>query len=261
MKFLKKTTAILATLYTLLCGGLFFMQEKIIFSPGKLPEGYVFRAGEEVELEVEDGVFLNSLWLKEPAPKGVILYLHGNRGSNKRCLGQAQTMAGNGYDIFMPDYRGFGKSDGVIQSESQLESDAQKVYDFLKKHYPEEHIVLAGYSLGSGLASYLAANNRPRQLVLLAPYLSMVDMKDRIAPFLPDFLLKYHLTNDAYLQKAGLPITIFHGEADDVIPVESSRKLKALKPNGIHLVTMNGVGHRGVIFDEAFRNGIRELLR
>ncbi|MFQ5448123.1 MAG: alpha/beta hydrolase, partial [Saprospiraceae bacterium] len=124
-----------------------------------------------------------------------------------------------------------------------------------------EHIVLVGYSLGTGLAARLAANNRPRQLVLLAPYLSMVDMKDRVAPILPDFLLKYHLNTDAYLRKTDLPITIFHGEADDVIPVDSSRKLKALKPAAVRLVTMDGVGHRGVIFNQAFRNGLRELLR
>jgi uncharacterized protein len=261
MRIIKRVIALFAILYALLCVALFFGQERLIFHPGKLPEDFVFRAGEEVELGVDEGISLNGLWLKEPDPKGVILYLHGNRGSNRRCLRQAQTMAGNGYDIFMPDYRGFGKSGGTIETEAQLQSDVQKAYDFLKKSYPEERIVLVGYSLGSGLAAYLAANNHPRQLVLLAPYLSMVDMKDRVAPFLPDFLLKYHLTNDVYLGKADLPITIFHGEADDVIPVESSRKLKALKPAGIRLVTMRGVGHRGVIFNQAFRNGIRELLR
>ncbi|MFQ5448656.1 MAG: serine aminopeptidase domain-containing protein, partial [Saprospiraceae bacterium] len=110
MKLLKRAIALAAILYAVLCAGLFLGQERILFHPGKLPEDYVFRAGEEVEIGVDDGVSLNCLWLKEPASKGVILYLHGNKGSNRRCLHQAQTMTGNGYDIFMPDYRGFGKS-------------------------------------------------------------------------------------------------------------------------------------------------------
>ena len=132
MNWIKRLLYFVAFLYVLLCAALFFFQEKIILQPDKLPENHVFRQGEEVEIEVAKGISLNCLWLKEPPSKGVILYLHGNRGSNRRCLYQARNMEGHGYDIFMPDYRGYGKSDGETTSDEQLYADMQKVYDFLK---------------------------------------------------------------------------------------------------------------------------------
>jgi uncharacterized protein len=259
MKWIKRLSILAFSLYVLFCGALYFSQERIIFNPDKLSQDFTFRMGEEMNLEVAEGISLNCLWLKEPSSKGVILYLHGNRGSNRRCLRQAETMAGNGYDIFMPDYRGYGKSGGQVESETQLQADVQQVYDFLKKHYPEEKIVVAGYSLGSGMASYLAANNRPQQLLLIAPYLSMVDLKDRIVPFLPDFLLKYPLRSADYLRQVEVPVTMFHGTRDDVIPFESSEKLQALRPDRFKLVSMNE-GHRGVIFSPVFREAVGQLL-
>lgn len=259
MKWIKRLGVLLFILYALACVALYFTQERILFNPDTLPQDFVFSSGEEVELEVEKGISINCLWLKEPGSKGAILYLHGNRGSNRRCLHQAETMQGKSYDIFMPDYRGYGKSDGLIVSEKQLFNDAQKAYDFLKQHYQENQIVVVGYSIGSGIASYLAANNQPQQLILLAPYCSMVDMKNRTVPLLPDFLLKYPLRTDEYLQKTAAPITLFHGLQDDVIPVECSEDLKALKPDAIQLITMQE-GHRGVIFSHIFRERMGELL-
>jgi hypothetical protein len=259
MKWLKRAFLLLPIAYILLCVAFYSVQDNIIFNPDKLPEDYAFRAGEEVELEIDKGIFLNCLLMKEPQSKGVILYLHGNKGTIRRCIRQAENMAGNGYDIFIPDYRGFGKSDGEIESEAQLQADAQKVYDYLKQFYSEDKIVLVGYSLGSGLASYLAANNQPQQLVMVAPYLSLVDIKDRMAPFLPDFLLKYPMKSEEYLRHVNVPVTLFHGDRDEIIPFDSSEKLRAINPDTIRLVAMSS-GHRGVLFNEAFRQGMRELL-
>ena len=156
MKTLKGVLKAIFILYGLLCIGLWFVQDKLLFNPSKLPENYVFSKKNEVEIEVDKGIFLNALWIREENPKGVILYLHGNRGSNKRCQHQARNMANNGYDILMVDYRGYGKSDGEIYSQEQVYADVQKVYDYLKESYREDQIILAGYSLGSGMASYLA---------------------------------------------------------------------------------------------------------
>lgn len=260
MKWLKWVLITFICLYALVCAILYFAQERIIFHPDKLAEDYVFHEGEEVEIKVGDGIFLNCLWMKEPSSKGVILYLHGNRGSNRRCYHQAQTMAGNGYDIFMPDYRGFGKSDGKITSEAQLFSDVQTAYDFLKLRYAEDRIVVVGYSIGSGMASYLAANNHPQQLVLLAPYTSVTDLKNSRAPFLPDFLLKYPLRNLDFLQKISFPVTLFHGKMDAVIPHECSERLQAINPAIFRLVSLPE-GHRGVIFSPIFQQNMHTLLK
>ena len=261
MKWLKRLVFFLAFIYSAFCTLLYFQQARLIFRPDKLPENHVFRKGEEVEIEAAGGISLNCLWLKEAPSKGVILYLHGNRGSNRRCLYQTKHMTGRGYDVFMPDYRGYGKSGGEIQNDGQLYSDAQLAYDFLKKHYPEKQIVIVGYSIGTGIASYLAANNHPQQLLLLAPYVSMIDMKNRFVPFAPDFLLKFKLRNDLHLRSTACPVTLFHGTADRIIPYESSEILKKIKPGLIELISLKGESHRGTIFNDLFRRKIKELLK
>ena len=260
MKIVQKLLIAILSLYLLIDVALFFMQEHIFFLPSKLSENHIFRKGKEVEVKVDEGLSLNCLLLPEQNAKGVILYLHGNKGSNRRCLHQAEVMANNHYDIFMPDYRGYGKSDGEIFSEQQIYMDIQKVYDYLKKSYQEKQIVIVGYSLGTGMASWLAAKNNPQQLILVAPYLSLVDLKDRKFSLIPDFIIKYPLSNEAHLKEVKCPVSIFHGTNDSVIPYDSSEKLATLYAHKISLYTLKGETHRGAIFNELLRSKIRKLL-
>lgn len=258
-KVLKYLLILLLSLYVLTCGILYFFQDKIIFNPDQLPEEYTFRDGQEVELEVSPDLYLNCLLLPAENSRGVILYLHGNRGSNRRCIRQAEMLSGNGYDIFMPDYRGYGKSDGKIWSEKQLLSDVQKVYEYLKTRYDENKIVVVGYSLGTGMASYLAAHNDPARLVLIAPYLSFYNLKDQWLKIIPDFLVKYPLNTQKYLKEITCPVTLFHGTSDEVIPFESSIELARINPE-TQLVPLNGTNHRGSIFSNLFRQTLSQLL-
>ncbi len=259
-KVLIRLVAILGITYIVACGVLYVGQDELIFDPSKLDESYTFRYGQEVEVEVDKGIYLNCLYLQETNSRGVVLYLHGNRGSNRRCLRQAEMLMGNGFDIFMVDYRGFGKSDGEITSQKQLYSDMQKVYDHLRQSYDESEIVIVGYSLGTGMASYLASQNDPRHLFLVAPYISFIDLKDRRFPLIPDFLVKYPLDNRKNLAAVNCPVTIFHGDDDEVIPFDSSQKLAGLNPALIELVRLDDAGHRRSIFHNVFRSGVATVL-
>ncbi len=260
MKWLKRLLIFLSIIYLIVCAMLYFGQERLLFKPDKLPESYQFRMGTEIEIPVADGIALNTLYLKSPESKGAILYLHGNRGSHKRCLYQAQSFAGNGYDILMVDYRGYGKSDGKMESEEQAYQDVQKVYDYLKQKFTEDKIVVIGYSMGSGMASYLAKANHPQQLVLVTPYTSIPDLKNRLLPIVPDFLVKYPFDTASRIKEIRCPISIFHGTADKVIPYDSSTKLKAIRPD-LLLVTLEGANHRGAIFHENLKSTVRKLLQ
>lgn len=260
MKWIKRLLYFIFSLYAIGCIVLYFNQERMIFIPHKLPSNFSFSAGEEINIPVDDNVNLNALWLKNANSKGVILYFHGNKGSNRRCLRQTDNLYGHGYDVFMPDYRGYGKSDGEIYSEDQLMTDAQKTYDFLRQHYDENEIVLLGYSLGSGIATRLAQDNNPQQLYLVSPYKSMVAMKNIIAPFVPSFLMKYPLRTDQKLPQVDCPITIFHGTSDELIPYDHAVFLKEQQPNAIELVALNGVSHRGAIFSNLLRKKLRQSL-
>ena len=260
VRILKTLGIILLVLYALGCVILYFSQDALIFDPSPLPETHVFRTGSEVEVPVGEDISLNCLLMKGGA-QGVILYLHGNRGNLRRCIRQAETFAGLGYDIFMPDYRGFGKTEGAIRSEGQLFRDVTKVYEYLRTQYDESRIVIVGYSLGTGMSSYLASKFDPKSLVLLAPYVSFIDLKNRIFPLVPNFLIKYPLRNHAHLKNVACPVTLVHGTDDEIIPFESSLQLSKIAPDQINLVKLPGVGHRSTIFRSEVREAVLRAIR
>jgi hypothetical protein len=228
----------------------------MLFLSETLPPDYQYRIGEELKITVDEGIDLSCVYIKNENPKGVILYLHGNKGNNKRCTYQAKQFILDGYDLVMPDYRGYGKSDGIIESEEQLLSDVQKVYDFLKNTYTEDEITIAAYSLGTGMASYLAANNNPKELFLVSPYLSITDLKDNMYLPIPDVMVKYPLNTLNNLSQVKCKVSIFHGTDDELIPYESSQIIKNTYPE-VDFYTLEDATHRSSIFhakiNEIFR--------
>ena len=106
---------ILLTLYFFICALLFFFQEKLIFFPEKLGKdfNYVFdQKFQELHIQTEDRKMLHAVLFKSDRSKGVIFYLHGNAGSLHSWGQVANTYTNLQYDVFMLDYRGYGKSEG-----------------------------------------------------------------------------------------------------------------------------------------------------
>ena len=238
---------------------LYFNQNQFLFLNERLSEDYEFRKGTEVEVEVEDGLFLSCYHNQLRNPKGVILYFHGNKGSIRRCIRQTAAMEGLGYDIFMPDYRSYGKSDGENTDEDQFFQDAQKIYDHVKAKYDESEIVLLGYSLGTAPASYLAANNSPKHLFLVSPFHSIIDIVRSYFPLVPDFLFKYPFKNHEHLEKVECPVDIFYAPEDRVVPADSSLKLRESKQNARFHILRNS-SHRGAIFHHTLSNTLSKVL-
>jgi len=253
---------VLLGLYIIVCGLLYFFQEKVIFHPEKLAANYAFDFGgnvEELNFKAHDGKLLNGLLFKAENSKGLIFYLHGNAGSLRTWGFVAETYTALNYDVFILDYRSFGKSEGEINSQAQLFEDNQLMYDAFKKQYAEEKIIILGYSIGTGMAAKLASDNHPQQLILQAPYYNLTDLMRQKFSLAPTFLLKYKFATNKYLTHCAMPITIFHGTQDAVIPYESSIKLKA-EFDKIKLITLNGQGHGGITDNEIYKMELRKIL-
>lgn len=255
-----KTICILIVIATVL---LYFNQEKLIFFPHQLNKEYQYTFDlnfEEINIKTEDQKLLNGLLFTTENSKGLVFYLHGNAGSLNNCADVAKTFTDLNYDIFMLDYRGFGKSEGSINSQQQLYSDIQNAYSLLLKRYQEKKIIILGYSIGTGLATHLASTNKPKLLLLQAPYFSLTDMMKRRYPYLPTVLLKYKLPTNELITACKMPIVIFHGTDDMIIPYESSLLLKEIaKPND-QLITLKGTGHGGINSNPVFKFEIKKLL-
>ena len=246
MKFVRRLFIFFGVCYLLLTAVIFFFQEKLIFHPRPIAADYLYDWGEEIAVPVE-GASLSTVWVRKPNSKGVVLYFHGNKGDNNRGLYQMRNVLEKPFDAVMIDYRGFGKSTGEVESNKQLLADVQAVYDRVKQEYSEDKIHLLGYSLGTGMASYLAAENNPAELTLVAPYTNLEDMKNQAFWWLPDFLLKYRLDTESRIARIKCPVNIFHGTQDELIPFAMAERLKELSPKRVRLIPMKGVGHRGAI--------------
>ncbi len=258
-----KILTLLISIYILLCGFLFFFQEKLIFFPQHLDKNYKFQFGqqfEELNIKAKDGKLINGLLFKTDNSKGLIFYLHGNAGSLSSWGNVAKTYTDLNYDIFIIDYRSYGKSEGEINGQNQLFEDNQTLYNELKKRYNEDKIIVIGYSIGTGLASKLASTNSPKLLILQAPYYSMTDMMKQRFSFIPTFILKYKLTTSEYLKNCKMPVVIFHGNSDEVIYYGYSLKLKEEFKKQDTLITLNGQGHNGMTDNEQYKKELRKIL-
>jgi fermentation-respiration switch protein FrsA (DUF1100 family) len=254
---------ILAISYLLLAVLVYLVQELFFFHPEKLPLDFVFDYPlpfEELFLTPEKGVSLNALHFKVPQSKGVVLYFKGNSKSIKGWGKFARDFAGLGYDIFMFDYRGFGKSKGK-RTEEGLYHDAQFVYDWLKQYYKEEEIVIYGRSMGSGFAAKVAGDNHPRILILDSPYYSFLQLAHRYMPILPlRYLLKYKIHTYEYIQNVDCKVFVFHGTKDFTIPFSAGLKLvKIMGAQGTLIKIRNG-GHNNLRNHPLYHQSLYQIL-
>jgi len=243
-------------------------QEKLLFRNTKLALDYQFKFKsnfEEIWFEPEVGVKLNGLYFKTDSTKrkGLIVYFHGNADDLKRWGKYADDFTKNHYDILMIDYRQFGKSTGVL-SEKALHTDARYIYEWAKKRFSEDNIVIYGRSLGTGIATRLASEANPKMLLLETPYFSLIDVGESYLPILPyDKLLKYKMRTDLCIQAVKCPIYLFHGTKDEVVPYQSSIKLVQLlnkKPSEI-LITIPEGKHKNLGEFQAYHLALERLLK
>jgi uncharacterized protein len=213
------------------------------------------------------------LLFRADSSKGVVFYLHGNGGKLDNIRIGSKFYTDLGYDFFMADYRGYHKSEGSINSETQLHEDNQMLYDKIKKSYSEEDIIIVGYSLGGSLAAKLASNNHPKYLVLQAPFCGGKAYKtkprkeaDRSFPTLMmkimpmKLLLKYTLKTNEFLKSCTMPVLIFHGNDDQGTHYGSSVKLKEDFKPGDRLIILEGQGHKNITSNAVYQEEVKKLL-
>jgi uncharacterized protein len=262
-KMLITVLIIIGGLYIVVCGLLYFMQEKLIFYPQVLDKNYQFGFAlpfEELTIPTSDKSRLHGLLFKADSSKGLIFYLHGNGGALDSWGEVARTYTALNYDVFLLDYRGYGKSDGVIYGQQQFFDDVQTAYDSLKTRYAENKIIVLGYSIGTGSAAKLASANNPKLLILQAPYYSLTDMMRHTYPIIPPFILKYKFETNNYLKACKMPVVIFHGDQDEVIYYGSSLKLKALFKKQDTLITLQGQTHNGITDNTDYKRELQRIL-
>ena len=242
----------------------YLIQDRFIFKPEKLPADFQFRYDipfHELNFDVSPGVRINGLHFYRKEPKGLILYFHGNSRSIKGWAKYARDFYRYDYDVVLVDYRGFGKSTGK-RTEKDMLNDMQFVYSTLIKQYPEHHIIVYGRSIGSGFAAKIAADNKPRYLILDSPYYNFRIVVERFLPILPvRWVLRYHLRTDKWIRRVNCHTYIIHGTKDRLIPIRHSERLQAINPNKITLIRIEGGRHNNLPTFPEYHNFVRDILK
>ncbi len=247
-------------IYAAALGWLWFQQERLLFAPTVLPAGLsLVRAPDLHELTIDvPGARLSALHLRLPNPKGVVFFLHGNGGSLENWFVNPAYYRRANYDLFMIDYRGYGKSTGRIESEAQLRADVRAAWATVAPQYTGRKVVIYGRSLGSGLAAGLSAELSPSRApdltVLVSPYTSMAALTAEHYRWVPQLLLRYPLRTDQLVGRIHSPLLLIHGELDPLIAPHHSDALKLLAPHAT-VLRIAGAGHNDLQEFDAYLDG------
>ncbi len=254
---------IILFIYVLLSLLFYFLQHFFFFRPERLPHDFKYQYSfpfEEKQFDLPDGGRINAIWFKVPNSLGVVYFLKGNSRSIKGWGKFAKDYVGKGYDFFMMDYRGFGKSRGK-RSEHIIYSDTEYIYNWLTEQYDQSKVVVLGRSLGCGFAARVAAWNHPKMLILDSPYYSFEYQIRRFAWWLPlKLILRYKIPTWQYLQKVKCPVYIIHGDKDFLISYEQGVRLQKLIPELATLITIKGARHNNLPEFEAYHKALYRIL-
>lgn len=208
------------------------LDEILLFQPLKYPAGdwepknLIYQ---DVSFQSSDGSKLHGWYCPVSNPVAHVLYLHGNAANltyRSRLMRRLQTQ--HRVAVFMPDYRGYGRSEGVPTVEGVL-SDCRAAWAKLSalSHSHDRDIVIMGRSLGGALAIQLAAEKNCRGLIVESTFSSLTQVAEHHFPKLAWMVPVEKLDSETAIQKHRGPFLQSHGDRDTVVPFRLGAKLYA----------------------------------
>ena len=181
---------------------------------------------------------LDALWLKKENAPFTVLYSHGNGEQLSWIRDWVEEFPRHGYNILAYDYAGYGGSTGKA-GEKQAYTDIESAYRFLteKEKIPSEKIIVVGFSVGTGPSSYLASKYPVKGVVLAAPFASAIQVA------LPFSLPFDRFPSAERLSQCQIPVLVFHGNSDRIIPCRNGKKVFDKAAGRKKLVIVPGADH------------------
>jgi hypothetical protein len=245
---LTKLVVTLLAFAVMLVAAAYFAQRRLMYFPDRQrvsPTAAGLQGVEEVVIAAPDGARIVHWWGRAKPGQPTILYFHGNGGGLADRAPRFERFMGQGWGVLMMAYRGFAGSEGS-PTEADNVADALRAFDHLAASgVPADCIILYGESLGTGVATQVAAARSAAGLILDAPYTSTVDVGALRFPFLPvRWAMRDRYETSRHIRNVRMPVLILHGARDPVIPVEMGREVARLAnepktyvefPNGGHI--------------------------
>ncbi len=246
-----------------------FIERTFIFFPTKAysfsPQDWGLHP-EDVYVTTADGVRLHAWFIKAKGDSPAVLWFHGNAGNISDRVENAKFLFNRGLSLFMPDYRGYGKSEGT-PSEKGIYVDGQASYDYLVKDaaISPENLIIFGRSLGSCVAVYVASRNKCAGVILESAFTNMAEMARSNFPIIPGLGgFKDKFNSVGRISSVTAPILFIHGDEDEIVPYALGQRLFEAATVEKEFYTVRGAHHNdvynlgGKAYFDKFENFIRD---
>ncbi|MDP2652997.1 MAG: alpha/beta hydrolase [Candidatus Omnitrophota bacterium] len=237
---------------------IFYPSRTISYHPSQIGLAY-----EDVTFITSDHVRLNGWFVPRAGATATLLVFHGNAGNIGDRLEKVLIFHDLGLNVFIVDYRGYGKSEGK-PSEAGLYKDAGAAYAWLAgdKKVPPSRIIVYGESLGGVAATYVASRKPAGALVLDSAFTSAADMAKLIVPGVPSWLLSAKLDAVGMAAKVSAPTLVLHSRDDEIVPFRQGKKMFDAARDPKELVVIRGSHNEGFITSRPeYVEGLRLFLK
>lgn len=262
-------------LVTTLCGctGLFFYPYRPhVRTPDQIGLEY-----EDVRFDSTDGVRLHGWFLPARGPAcGTILFLHGNAENISTHIGSVHWLPAKGFNVFLPDYRGYGASEGSPSLPGlQADIEAAMRYLLARPGVDPNAIAVFGQSLGGAQAIYYVAHTphraHIRTLVADSAFASYRDIaREKLADFWLTWAFQYPFgltVSDDYSpidvidRVAPIPLLLIYGDRDSIIPIHHGERLFAAAREPKEFWRVAGAGHIQAVNNKEVRERLTSYLK
>lgn len=228
--------------------------DEMFFYPNQDTESYEknhkYENYEEIQFNKDKKEFSGWLLKKEEGRAPLVIYFGGNGECSARRFHtnkESDWDYFDGYNFMMVDYPGYGNSKGTPSDESMFDM-ALKTYDYAitREDVDSDNIVIMGYSIGTGVATYLASQRNIRGLILMAPYdegISLYNSMLNIFHGPLKYLVRNKFESIKYAKSVDIQPLLLVSKADELIPYESSILLSDTFPNGSILHSLKDIKH------------------
>ncbi|WP_419948908.1 alpha/beta hydrolase [Candidatus Palauibacter sp.] len=252
------------------------------------PRYWGFVDASEVRIPTEDGLELHAWWFpaahdqragdgtargegarggtaRGGTVRGAAIYFHGNAGHLGDRGTVAAALANLGLDVLLPDYRGYGASEGK-PSEEGLYADARAAYRWLveEEGIDPGHLIVFGNSLGSAVAADLAIGRPVAGVVLLGPFTDIPSIARHRLSWLPEWYLDWRSPRFDTRDRASrieAPTLVGAGAEDRVIPPGQSRAVYEALAAPRRWLEVPGAGHNDIFSQQALWQALHRFTR